>query len=288
MKNTIGVLLAFALLVSGCGKSDELENQNRALQKEMAARDKYIDDVTSTIGEIHDQLDHAWAMEKKVVKKTASVETRKPASHAELVHDIFARIFDIDSALAANRKRVSDLEGRINASGKKYAGLQKLVDELKRSLEEREKSIADLQLRVQGLQTQVQEKDRVIALQETTMDEYTKQINRQSTMLNTAYYVVGKKSDLKEKGIITDEGGFLWGLIGTTTVLSPNFKNGDFVELNKAMESSIDVPGTIDELLPRRDKATYAAEVAGDGHTILKILDPGHFWRDNRLVVIAR
>jgi len=288
MKNLLAGLIVVSLLAAGCGKQEELENKNTELQRQLAMKDKFIEEVTASIDEIHDQLEHTWVMEQKIVRSTATAEKGKPATHAEMVHEIIARIGDIDSTLAANRKKLSILQGRINSSNIKYAGLQKLVEDLRSTLAEREQSIAELQGRVQTLQTQVQDNNRVIAMQDSSMQDYTRQISKQTTMLNTAYYVVGKRNDLKGKGIITNEGGFLWGLLGATTVVSPKYDNTEFVQFNKLMESSIEVPGEIDELVPKRDTASYAAESTGDGHTVLKITNPADFWRNNHLVVISR
>ena len=63
-------------------------------------------------------------------------------------------------------------------------------------------------------------KDNRISEQNTKIDEQSGIITTQDTELHRAYFVAGEKSRLKEKGIIDDEGGFLWGLIGSRTGLA--------------------------------------------------------------------
>ena len=60
----------------------------------------------------------------------------------------------------------------------------------------------------------------------------------------------GTKEELKKKGIITDEGGFLWGLLGSTTIMSSGVDQSVFTPLDKNIDQTLHVPGTIDEILP--------------------------------------
>ncbi len=131
-------------------------------------------------------------------------------------------------------------------------------------------------------------KDHVIAVQDTTIRDFTRQLNRRTTQLNTVYFVAGKKNDLKGKGIIEDEGGVLWGLLGTTTVLTGHPDGDYFQSLDKTTDSTIEVTGAIDQIIPKRDVKSYAQEETGDGHTILRIIDPESFWRENHLVIVSR
>ncbi|MCX6134903.1 MAG: hypothetical protein NTU47_13910 [Ignavibacteriales bacterium] len=280
---TLAVLLVFA----GCGQS-ELENKNKELTKQLEAKDQYIEEVTSAINEIHNQLESTWAMENKVLQQSSAREGAKPPTHLQVKQQILSRISDIDSILAANRKKLSNLQLRLKNAAIQYAGLQKMVEDLKTTLEEREKTLADLQARVTSLESVVSEKTRVIAAREATIDDQSNQLNERTRQLNTVYFVVGKKDDLKAKGIITDEGGFLWGLLGSTSVLAGNFNADLFQKLDKTKEAQIDVPGKIAEIIPKRDAGSFSTEEITGGHTILKIVNPEQFWKVNRLVIISK
>ena len=67
------------------------------------------------------------------------------------------------------------------------------------------------------------------------------------------------RHELEEKGIIKDEGGFLWGLLGSTTTLAPGFDERLFKPMNKEVNTAIQVNGKIDEILPRRSVQSYSA-----------------------------
>ncbi|HTP12006.1 MAG TPA: hypothetical protein VMM37_00175 [Bacteroidota bacterium] len=282
------ILAAFALIVAGCGNDTNLQSENDKLKQELQAKDQYVEEMTSSINDIHSQLENAWSMEKNVVRQTTNVEGGHKLTPAEVKMRIFDRISSIDSVLASNKKKVASLLYRLKTAATQYAGLKKMVDDLKANLDEREKSIADLQDRVQRLEGEVGNKDRVIAVQDTTIRTQNRQLFNRTRQLNTVYYTIGDRSTLRDEGLIEDRGGVLWGLLGTTTVLSSAYDNGFFHPLDKTVDSTIDVSGRIDELVPKRDKNSYAEVGAGDGHTILRITDPQNFWRDTRLVVISK
>ncbi len=278
-----------SLLVVGCdnGKISELESQNKDLSGQLAAKDKYIEDVTSTMNEISNQLESAWAMEKKVIKRANNEEVQKNLTMAEVKEHILSRISDINSILAQNRKRLVDLQHRLNESTTKYTGLEAMSDNLKKTLEEREQSIADLTAHVQNLETQLSEKVQVIAARDTTIQQQNQELKHRLDQINTVFYVVGKKGDLKDKGIIENQGGFLWGLLGSVTTLGTNFDNEYFQVLDKSQQDQIEIPGTIDAIVPERDTTSYSKVTTNDGHTILKIKDPDNFWRENHLAIIV-
>jgi hypothetical protein len=285
---TISVIaIAILFVLTGCNQS-ELENKNKELQTQLEARDKYIEEVSSAINEIHNQLENTWAMENKVIQQSLAREGSKAPSHLQVKQQILNRISDIDSILAANRKKLSNLQSRLKQAATQYAGLQKMVDDLKATLEEREKTLADLQSRVKFLESEVSEKTRVITAREATIDDQSKQLSERTQQMNTVYYVVGKRDDLKGKGIITDEGGFLWGLLGSTTVLAGNFNSDLFQKMDKTKEAQIDVPGKVAEIIPKRDASAFSMEETSGGHTIVKIINSDQFWKVNRIVIVSK
>jgi hypothetical protein len=287
MRTTMFIGAAVLILLTGCNQS-ELENKNKELQTQLDAKDKYVEEVTTAINEIHNQLESTWAMENKVIQQSSAKEGGKAPTHLQVKQQILNRISDIDSILSANRKKLSNLQSKLKNAAVQYAGLQKMVEDLKTTLEEREKTLAELQARVSTLESVVTEKTKIIASREATIDDQSKELNNRMTQMNTVYYVIGKKDDLEKKGIVADEGGFLWGLLGSTTVLAGNFNSDLFQKVDRTKDFQIDVPGKISEIIPKRDAGSYSVEETSDGHTIVKVLKADQFWKVNRLVVISK
>ncbi|MBI3579747.1 MAG: hypothetical protein HY276_05465 [Ignavibacteriales bacterium] len=286
MRMIIGVLLMFSLIFAGCGKQEELEQRNKELAQELQSKDKFIEEVTSNINEIHGALEAAWAMEKKIVRQTTTAEGSKALTSAELKQSILSRISDMSSALSDNRKKITSLEKRLKGLNVQYVSLTKMVDQLKTDLEEREKSITELQSRIQSLESDVAKKAEIIAARETTIASHESTILEQRKMMNTVYFAVGSRDELKKKGVITEEGGILWGLLGTTTTLAGNFDVAQFEPVERS-RTAIEVSGAIDEIVPKRDESFYTKEQSENGHTILRIVKPESFWRENHLVIVT-
>lgn len=284
--------IAFAIvcitLVMGCNdKSDELQKQLVQAQSDEASskqllteRDKYIEDVMAAINDAYKDLEQSRVKEGRLLKQSQGAEWNAQTANIDTRQKLLTDIGDIGSALKENRKRIAALQVRMRKDRFQIASLDSLVSNLKTSLQEREASIAQLQTKVQGLEASVAEQTKTIQDREMTIDD-------QQRKLNTAFYVIGTRSELKKKGIITDEGGFLWGLLGSTTVLSRDVDPTEFSTLDKSKEQTIHVPGKIEEILPHRNQTVFAMAEKDDNSSDLTIMSPDRFWRTNYLVIVT-
>jgi hypothetical protein len=287
------LLITLLFLSIGC-KNEELERQNKDLQaktqqlsQDLAERDTYIDNVASSIDQVYAEIESAHSQEKQILQETAGPEGKKKLSNTEIRKELLARISVIDSNLRNNHQRIADLQKTVNSYKKQFAGLRKLVTDLKQKLQEREEAIVELQLRVQGLETEVAEKGRIIAERDSLITRQTGLIGEQHKKITTGFYVTGARRDLEEKGILKDEGGFLWGLLGSTSVLANGFDTKYFTPINKVDETTIHVNGRIRELIPKRDERFYSTEEISRSEWKLVIKDPTWFWQDNYLVIVT-
>jgi len=289
MKTTIVATLVFGLVIlMGCdNRTAELEKeivkiqtQSSTLQQDLAARDKYIDEVMQAVNQVYKDLEQAKSKEAKLVEKTQGAEGQASFTSAQMRQSVLDQITAIDSNLKENRKKLSSLQKKLRASEVKYASLDEMVQNLKSTLEQREQSIAVLEAKVQGLETSVAEKARLVMEKETIIEE-------QKNRMNTVYYVVGTRNELKEKGIITDEGGFLWGLLGSTTVLSSGIDRSQFTPFDWTRDHTIHVNGSIDEMVPKRNEEFFALAETEESKADLTIKEPTKFWQDRYLVIVV-
>ncbi len=279
MHINVWLVIAGIMMVAGCGNQEELEQRNNELSRELASKDRFIEEITTTVNEIHTSLENAWAMERGVVQQAATAEGSKAITPVELKYRILDRIVDMRTSLSKNQQKVANLQKRLRNSRIQYAGLEKMVADLKTRLDEREQSIAGLSERVRNLESDVVKKTQIISAHEIAITEQEDVIAEQKKKLNTVYYVAGNRDELQERGVIKDEGGILWGLTGTTTVLAPVNHDGQFETFDKTAEKVIPVRGMIDEMIPKREPSSYVVERAQNGTTVLIIVKPEEFWR---------
>jgi hypothetical protein len=294
MKATSYVVLILAL-VWGCNnRAEELEKQNtdlqasnRQLTQDLTERDSYVDVVTQSINDVYTSLESVQAKERALLKETNEMESGKKLTREEVRAKLLDKIKVIHTTLSDNQKTVAELQTKVNTFKNQYAGLKKMVVNLKKTIEERELAIADLTTRVHGLENDVAEKTRVIGEKDVTINDQHNTINQQYKQITTAYYVAGTRSELEKKGIIKKEGGFLWGLLGSTTMLASGFDDKYFKPINKVEDMTIQVKGRIDEVLPKRSEQFYSKTELSPEQSTITIAEPNSFWQDKYLVIIT-
>jgi uncharacterized protein YoxC len=285
---TILFLAVLALIVGGCStRTEELEKQNAALESsnkqlsaDVAVREEYVNHLTEAINDVYASVEEARAKERSILKESNSMESGIASERAHDKADMIERLGEIRTVLRDNRAKLDKLQAKLASSARQYAGLQKMVASLKATIEERDKSIAELTTRVEGLQHDVAQKTEVINQKDSVIDTQYRQIT-------TTYYITGTRHELEEKGIIKKEGGFLWGLLGSTTMLASGFDERLFRPMNKEVNMAIQVKGKIDQILPQRSAQTYSAEKISEEQSLLTIAQPADFWKDKYLVIIT-
>jgi uncharacterized protein YoxC len=285
---TILFLAVLALIASGCStRTDELEKQNAALENsnkqlsaDVAVREEYVNHLTEAINDVYASVEEARAKERSILKESSSMENGIASERAHDKADMIERLGEIRTVLRDNRAKLDKLQAKLASSARQYAGLQKMVASLKATIEDRDKSIAELTTRVEGLQHDVAQKTEVINQKDSVIDTQYRQIT-------TTYYITGTRHELEEKGIIKKEGGFLWGLLGSTTILANGFDERLFRPMNKEVNMAIQVKGKIDQILPQRGPQTYSAEKISEEQSLLTIAQPADFWKDKYLVIIT-
>ncbi len=289
MRTTIlFVTLVFALMIGGCDKTKEHELQAQldknqtdrmALQDALKDREEFVDQILKSVNDIYADLEKVGAKEKGIMPGEKGSAEIPWVSSKETRDGFLKSIDEIGNTLKDNRKKLNDLQARVRSYRGEVKNLTALIDKLKVTLAEREESIAQMKANIEGLQKTVTEQTALVSEKEKVIGEQTKAIN-------TVYYVAGTRKDLENKGILIEEGGFLWGLLGSTTTLARDVDLSEFTPLDKTSDQTIHVTGKIDDILPHRKSDYYATVNDGNNGSDLKILRPERFWQGNTLVVV--
>ena len=287
MKTTIAIVALCSLLVVGCSdkaKEEALQQQlsqvqsdRESVQKLLTERDAYLEGVMKEINDIYTDLEKSRVKEGTLTRRAQGVEAKQV--NLDSRKQLLDNIQDVGAALKDSRTRISNLQARVRSLGVKIAGLDTLIVNLRNTISEREQAIAQLQGKVQCLELTVAEKIATIAEKDNKLTEQTQ-------MLNKVFYIVGTRDELEAKGVIDEEGGFLWGLLGSTTVMAPTADPTVFTPLDRTKDQTIHVAGTVDEILPRRNAELFATTAPDESGSDLQILEPNKFWRDQYLVVV--
>ncbi len=278
----ISLIIVFS--ISGCTKELEdkiqtLEEEKKALTLESETKEKYVEEILGAVNEIQSNLDTIRARENIISKASSNIETKGISEAEALKKRILGDISDIDTYLQENKKKLSKLQSRIKSYRYKIAGLEKMVENLKNTISQKEMEIAYLKEEISSLNVRV-------ATLETTLRQKERVIKQKEKEINKAHYIIGTWDQLQEKGVVEDQGGFLW--FGKTTVTSKNLDLSKFkqVEARKTTQISIDHPLDDVQILTNHSDKTYKLVANGANKTHLKISDTRKFWENSRVLVV--
>lgn len=272
------IILTSSLLVA-CNQSkvDELSAEKAAAEKALAEKDSMLNGMFRSFNEIQDNLDAI--KEREGIMKMRSTENQQ-----DLRENIRQDIQQIEELMAKNNQQLEVLKKRLSSSNVKIAEFQKLINNLKEELAFKNQQLETLR----GL---LNEKKLEIGKLYFALDSLTfanqmkdQRIEDQEETINTAYYAYGTYKELKEKNVLTKEGGFLG--LGRKEDLKNNFNKEYFSKIDKREQKSFLIYAKKAELITNHPDGSY--EFRGEkGVDSLVILDVDKFWRASKYCVIV-
>ena len=280
MKKVVLSALCFAALMASCngggGQKDALKAQNDSLMLELSNRDAELDEIMGSFNEIQEGFKEINEAENRVDLK-GGVENQSVS--AKVKDDIRF----ISEKLKANRDQIAKLEKQLKSSGYKSAQLQKAIKNLTAELEAKQQQIETLQSELASKNIRIAELDDAVVDLNKNVDELsaeneakTKTVAAQDKALNTAWYVFGTKTELKDQKILK-----------RGDVLKDNDFNKDyFTQIDIRTEKEFKLYSKRAELLTTHPKNSYEWVKDDKGQLTLKVTNPTDFWSVSRYLVI--
>lgn len=273
-------LCAVALLASCTGtgqKKDALQLQNDSLMLELSDRDAELDEIMGAFNEIQEGFREINEAENRVDLQGGAMESK---SSAEKIKE---DIRFISQKLQDNRARIAELEKQLQNSNYQSAQLKKAIKNLTAELESKQKQIETLQAELASKNIRIAELDEAVADLNKNVDELTAEnvaktetVAAQDKALNTAWYVFGTKSELKDQKILK-----------RGDVLKDNEFNKDyFTEIDIRQDKEIKLYSKRAELLTTHPEGSYELVKDDKSQLTLKITNPSQFWSVSRYLVI--
>ena len=108
---------------------------------------------------------------------------------------------------------------------------------------------------------------------------------------NTAYYIVGTKDELIKKGILAQEGGKRFLLVGSRNIApARELDPSAFTKIDRLANRTITLPEGEYKILSRQNPAYVTPQAQKDGKIAggLTIDQPERFWENSRFLIIVR
>jgi len=274
MKSLRVTFVALVFAVAACGTSAETERKLAELEQVNAQKDSLMQEValsSSLLTDINVELAKVRVRNNRLKVSSESPITASRDTMIAKLRYVVTRVRETENALNQSRQRIKNLTA--------------LSDSLR----------ATLDSTVGNLQT-------VIATQKTTIDLLTERVNELTTenvalrdSLSTGYYVIGTRSELKKKGILTEQGGgrvlFILWRTGKTLQPARNLDPALFTAIDTRQVTQIPLPsGKREYRVASLQDLSYIAEQREhnvySGVSNLTITSPADFWRTSKFLII--
>lgn len=285
MKKILTLCLVAGMLLSSCANKEKEEQLRQAQAMAEASREELAsavsdrDELLNLVNEISSSMEQIKQLENILTVQGGS-ET--PGQKEQIRADIAA----IQETLVQRRHQLEDLEKKLRNSNLSNSNLQKTVASLRQQIDSQSEEITSLRANLDQAKTTIETLDTKVDSLNTTVTEVTAQ--RDSTEnrnvelaneLNTCYYAIGNKSELKENKII--ETGFL----RKTKLMEGDFDRAFFTKADKRTLTAIDLNSNKAEVLTNQPEESYKI-VDANGHKVLQITNPALFWSLSNYLVV--
>ena len=256
----------------------QLKQQNDIIREQSASKDRFVEEYTTTLNEVYDNLDNIRKREGLISEYSKTLEKNEKGS---LKKKMLSNIESIDAYISKSKVRLNALRVKYREADLASKSFEETIEKLTKQLEEKEMFIASLKTDIDSLNAKVVQAS--LALRERDMI-----IDEQNDQMNTAYYIIGTDDELEEKSIITEKGGLLG--IGSTTVLSSKLNNEDFYTTSISQTPVINIEQNVDdiEIISSHAPESYQLTSENDHITKLEIKNPSEFWKMRYLVIVTK
>jgi len=283
---SLAVLLGLGLLGWSMYKKDHntqlalMEDQRVSFTQQLTERDSSLNDSLTSFDEIETNLRMIKEKEKLITVNSAGSEVS-----ADKRNQIMEDIRSINTLLDENRKKIANLNAQLKKSGTTITGLQTRIAELETSMKNYENDIAILKATLDNKNFEIEQLNETMVALNDTISMKVETINTQTYMLNQAFLVSGTYKDLRDKGLLSKEGGFLG--IGRQESLTDNFDASIFTEVNITELKSIPVNSKKVKLVTEHPAGSYEL-VKQDENMIsaIAIVNPDEFWKISKYAVV--
>jgi hypothetical protein len=199
---------------------------------------------------------------------------------------IIRKVQGLDQLLAENQKRLDQVSKNIRSNKVKNKELESMIQAMQESIAVRETEIKDLMKLLSDKDLQIEEiRTRVDSMRKDNIMLADEMVQMDQEM-HSVYYVVGEGKELKEKGLVTKEGGIL-GVGGTKKLDVSKMDNSLFTSSDQRDLESIALYSEKAKLITNHPEGSYEFLLDEDQNvTSMKIIDRKKFWMAGDYLVI--
>lgn len=275
------IVCACALVACACnqgkGVDDSARQERDSLQRVIDGKDAELDDIMGTFNEVQEGIRRITEAEGRV---TVADATRENASSREVIRE---NLDYIEQAMKQNRDMVAQLKEKLRTSNIKGEKLQKTIANLQTQIEQQAQRIQELEASLAEKDQELVRKGEEISSLNENVSSLTadneakaKTVAAQDKELNTAWFVFGTKSELKEQKILSSG----------DVLKDGNFNRDYFTKIDIRYDKEVKLYSKSAKLLTTHPKGSYSLTKDAQGQYELHITDPTRFWSVSKYLVV--
>jgi hypothetical protein len=274
----IAVISASSLFTNSCGDSEKLENPladslsgvNGELSGKLSEKEIALQEFVNSFNEIQENLNAIKEKEKIV---TASSQSGDVKSKEETIKEDIQAIYDL---IAKNKNRIGSLSKKLKNANSKISGLDQMIATLQAQIDVKDGEISELK-------AQLESKNIELSNIVMNLENVQAESSAKTEKMNTVFYAFGTSKELKEKNVITKEGGFIG--MGKATKLKDDFNKEYFTKVDASQVTSINIGAKKAKIITTHPTSSY--KLIGE-KTIekIEILNTEDFWSTSKYLVI--
>ncbi len=278
------VALTSCDVIGGGSNRDQLKAENDSLMLLLTQRNAELDEMLGTFNDISEGFRLINAAESRVDLNRNAVGEGSLSAKEKIADDIeFIR-----KQMEENREQIAKLQQMLKDSKNNSAQLKRAVNQLTKELEAKMQRIEELQTELAAKNIRIQELDEAVtgltaAREQLESENAAKSatIAAQDKDLNTAWFVFGTKSELKEQNILKTR------FLGKGEVMKEDNINLDyFTKIDIRTTNQIRLYSKGAKVLTNHPNNSYALEKDDKGELTLKITNAKEFWSVSKYLVI--
>lgn len=278
MKKILITMACTAMLVSCNQSSDQTARINGrldSLQTVINQKDNELNELMGTFNEIQQGFDLINEAEGRVNLYKENAENN--------AQDLKENMEFIQKTMEENRKKIEELQAQLKKSGINSAKLQEAVNKLSAQMKQKDKEIEELHAQLAMKDVRIaelgQSVDQLSAENEEirkAKEETEKVADEQDAMLNTAWFVYGTKSELKERKILVDG----------DVLKDSNFDADYFTKIDIRNTTVFPFRSKSAKVLTTHPTDSYTLLKDSKGEYTLRVTDASKFWSVSKYLVV--
>lgn len=279
------ISMAVAAMLASCGGERQPEQQSleEISKQELATALQERDELLALVKEVSTSLQQI-----KQLENIMTVAAAHPAENAGQRAQILSDIACLKKKVQQRKEKLQQLETRLRDSTINNKELTETIEALRIQIDSQIEEIDGLRQQLIAANEKIDMLNGEVDSLNTTITAVSGELDvaqdaslRLANELNTCYYVIATKSDLKKHNII--ESGFL----RKTKLMKGDFDKGYFVISDKRVLDTLALGTPKARILTTHPEASYEL-LQENGSAVIRIKDPDKFWSLTNYLVIQK